>query len=162
MRLRLAQSLDIPLESLNFSPETGLLIWEGMNNEIVEAVEKGTIPMVLKQAQPNPSSHSVIQQQGIAFELILVATGTIDSRVTTAQDLGVAWQKGPLSDGFLQSLPSLRDDVDILARLIDIPRGAWDIFGQKFASFMESRVFKQQESLLEILDRILDELDPVA
>ncbi|RSM02255.1 hypothetical protein CEP52_008077 [Fusarium oligoseptatum] len=40
MRMRLAQSLSTPQESLDFSPETGLLIWEGMSNEIAEAVEK--------------------------------------------------------------------------------------------------------------------------
>ncbi|RMJ11197.1 hypothetical protein CDV36_009171 [Fusarium kuroshium] len=97
-----------------------------------------------------------------APELIPVATGMIDGPVTTAQDLGVTWQKGPLSDGFPQSLPSLRTDLDMLARLIDLPGGVWHTFGQKFASFMESPVFKQQEALLEMLDRILDKLDSVA
>ncbi|KAJ4218104.1 hypothetical protein NW759_008699 [Fusarium solani] len=189
MRLRLAQTLGIPQESLDFSPETGLLFWEGMSSEIAEAVEKGTIPLVLKQAQPvaqevrravepirlllldmtatnkilkeDPGSHSVIREQGTAFELILVATGMIEGRVTTTQDLGSAWQKR-LSDGFPQSLPSLRTDLDMLARLIDLPAGVWATFGQKFASFMESPVFTQQEELLEMLDGILDKLDPVA
>ncbi|RMJ11212.1 hypothetical protein CDV36_009168 [Fusarium kuroshium] len=61
MRMRLAQSLSTPQESLDFSPETGLLIWEGMSNEIAEAVEKGSIPMVLKQVQPVTSEGPFLQ-----------------------------------------------------------------------------------------------------
>ncbi|RSL70210.1 hypothetical protein CEP53_001946 [Fusarium sp. AF-6] len=61
MRMRLAQSLSTPQESLDFSPETGLLIWEGMSNEIAEAVEKELLSVGLDGLTTDVSSFQWLQ-----------------------------------------------------------------------------------------------------
>ncbi|CAF3457783.1 unnamed protein product [Fusarium graminearum] len=49
MRLNLARALNTPIENLRIDEKSGLITWDGMQDEVVMAVENNAIPSVFRQ-----------------------------------------------------------------------------------------------------------------